>query len=87
MQDLGALATRDARRISVLIWNYSDDSAPGPASPVQLKIDGVPESAGRVRVAHYRIDDDHSNSFTAWKADGIARAADSGAILCYRGGR
>jgi xylan 1,4-beta-xylosidase len=69
-QDLGALATRDARRIGVLIWNYSDDSASGPASPVQLKIDGVPESAGRVRVAHYRIDDDHSNSFTVWKAMG-----------------
>jgi len=69
-QDLGALATRDPRKISVLIWNYSDDSAPGPPSSVKLQIDGLPETVSRVRVDHYRIDNDHSNSFTGWKAMG-----------------
>jgi xylan 1,4-beta-xylosidase len=69
-QDISAIATRDSNRISVLVWNYSDDSAPRPSPPIQLDVEGIPASPGRVRVEHYRIDEDHSNSFTAWKAMG-----------------
>jgi xylan 1,4-beta-xylosidase len=69
-QEVSALATRDGHKVTVLIWNYTDDSAPRPASPVQLKVEGLPETRGHLQVDHYRIDEDRSNSFAAWKAMG-----------------
>jgi len=69
-QEINAIATRDAHRICVLVWNYTDDSAPGPSSPIELSVDGIPASPGRVRLEHYRIDGDHSDSFAAWQAMG-----------------
>ena len=69
-QEINAIAARDAHRICVLVWNYGDDSAPSPSPAIQLTVGGIPASPGRLRLEHYRIDDDHSNSFTAWKAMG-----------------
>jgi xylan 1,4-beta-xylosidase len=69
-QEINAIATRDAHRICVLVWNYSDDSAPSPSPAIQLTVGGIPASPGRLRLEHYRIDHDQSNSFTAWKAMG-----------------
>jgi xylan 1,4-beta-xylosidase len=66
--DIGALASRQLRAISVLVWNYHDDDRPALASPVELTIAGVP--AGRVTLTHARIDQDHSNSYAAWKRAG-----------------
>ena len=68
--DVDALAVRSDRDISVLAWNYHDDDLPAPAVPVHLEIQGVPAGANRVLVRHYRIDDTHSNAFTAWKQMG-----------------
>ena len=50
-----------------MVWNYCDDDVPGPDATVTLGIGGLPLSAGRVLVRHYRIDSDHSNAFTVWK--------------------
>jgi xylan 1,4-beta-xylosidase len=63
-----ALATRSGNGISVLVWNYQEDDIPGPSAPVALKVAGLPD--GRVRIAHYRIDETHSNAYSAWKAMG-----------------
>jgi len=30
----------------------------------------LPKTASRVRLTHYRIDDNHSNAYTLWKAMG-----------------
>src|SRR5581483_2155334 len=68
--DIDALASRSERDISVMTWNYHDDDVPAPAGPVRLQITGVPASARRVLVTHYRIDGDHSNSYTVWKEMG-----------------
>ncbi|HTS65714.1 MAG TPA: hypothetical protein VMH28_27010 [Candidatus Acidoferrales bacterium] len=65
--DIGALATASDRAISALVWNYHDDELPAPAAPLRLEIRGVP---GEVQVHHYRIDNDHSNAYTAWKLMG-----------------
>src|SRR6185312_13509820 len=62
------LATRSEREISVLIWNYHDDDVKAPAAPVRLAVTGVP--ASHVLVEHFRIDDSHSNSYTAWQKMG-----------------
>jgi xylan 1,4-beta-xylosidase len=62
--DISALAARSARSATVLMWNYHDDDLPAPAAPVTLTIEGLP--SGRATVTHVRIDDTHSNSYSAW---------------------
>ena len=69
-RDIDALAARSDQDISVMIWNYCDDDTSGPAQDVALKISGLPTSAKRVLMRHYRIDQDHSNSYTVWKEMG-----------------
>jgi xylan 1,4-beta-xylosidase len=63
--DINALASRQQRSITVLLWNYHDDDRPAPDAPVELTISGVP--VARVRLTHYRVDRDRSNSYEAWK--------------------
>jgi xylan 1,4-beta-xylosidase len=66
--DVDALAVRSDREISVLAWNYHDDDVLAEPSKVRIKITGVPN--GRVLLRHYRIDETHSNAWTAWKKMG-----------------
>lgn len=66
--DINALATRDKRGVAVMVWNYHDDDIIDAGSPLSLEIANIP--AGEVRMQHYRIDNDHSNSYTAWKRMG-----------------
>lgn len=72
--DIDALATRTdtatGHEAAVLLWNYHDDDLPASASPVQITITGIPSGVHRVLLEHFRIDQDHSNSYTAWKAMG-----------------
>jgi xylan 1,4-beta-xylosidase len=68
--DVNAVATRDGRTLNVLVWNYHDDDLPAPDGHVSLMIGGVPSGNSRVLVRHYRVDGDHSNSYTVWKALG-----------------
>ena len=70
--DISALATADARSLSVMIWNYHDDDLPAADTSVTLAIDGVVKQ--NVTVTHYRIDSDHSNSYSAWKTMGSPQA-------------
>ena len=65
--DVDALAVRSDRGVSVLTWNYHDDDVPAQEANVRLEITGVPSTATRVLVRHYRIDQTHSNAWTAWK--------------------
>jgi xylan 1,4-beta-xylosidase len=62
--DISALAARSARSATVLIWHYHDDDVPAPPASIRLNIEGLP--AGRATLAHYRIDEQHSNSYAAW---------------------
>ena len=62
--DVAALASRDARSAAVLVWNYHDDDVPAPAASITLTIEGLPPGPGQVE--HYRIDETHSNSYSAW---------------------
>jgi len=65
--DIDALAARNGQEISVLAWNYHDDDVPAPDARVQLRIAGIPGTAARVLVRHYRIDRNHSNACTLWQ--------------------
>jgi len=68
--DVDGLATRADHEVTVLLWNYQDDEAAAAELLVQLNVAGLPTSAGRILVKHYRIDQNHSNSYTVWKAMG-----------------
>jgi xylan 1,4-beta-xylosidase len=62
--DIGALASRDGNTAAVMVWNYHDDELPAPDAPVSLSVDGIP--AERALLHHYRIDENHSNSYATW---------------------
>jgi xylan 1,4-beta-xylosidase len=66
--DIGAIAAKDKRQATAMVWNYHDDDLPGEAENVQLTIKGIPSS--NVRLKEYRIDKDHSNSYEVWKKMG-----------------
>ena len=72
--DIDALATRADREMAALVWNYHDDDLPAPPATVHLALAGIPKTAARVRVEHYRIDDERSNAYTAWKQMGSPAA-------------
>jgi xylan 1,4-beta-xylosidase len=68
--DVAAFASLDANRLCVMAWHYHDDLVPGPAADVQLALTGLPIETGRPTLRHFRVDDDHSNAFTAWQRMG-----------------
>jgi xylan 1,4-beta-xylosidase len=64
------LATRSARDLSMLVWNYDRDDVAAPDAEVQVAVAGLPDAARRVMVEHYRIDGAHSNAYSVWKKMG-----------------
>ncbi len=64
--DINALATIDQDRAAVMVWNYHDLNAIGPRVQVNLVLKGLEQNA--VEMTHYRIDQEHSNSFEVWKS-------------------
>lgn len=68
--DVHAMATRSGNRVAVMVWNYHDDSAPASPAEVATVISGLPIGTDRVLIEQYRIDQDHSNSYTAWQKMG-----------------
>jgi len=72
LPDINALASKGARSAGVMVWYYHDDNLPGPDSEVKLKVAGLP--AGKIQMHHYRIDNEHSNSYEAWKKMGSPKA-------------
>jgi xylan 1,4-beta-xylosidase len=67
--DVNALAAKSDRTATVMIWNYHDDNKLDlPSSPISLKLKGL--AAKQLLLTHYRIDQEHSNAYTAWKKMG-----------------
>ncbi|WP_299039343.1 GH39 family glycosyl hydrolase [uncultured Pseudokineococcus sp.] len=72
-EEVDALASSDGadpRRVSVLVWRHTDDQhqRDDRATPVDVVVRGLPE--GTWTVSHHRVDADHSNAHTAWRALG-----------------
>lgn len=69
--DVGVLASRDdgQGRLGVLIWHYHDDDRPKPDAQVDLVVTGL-DGWTAANVTHYRLDHEHSNSYTTWQAMG-----------------
>jgi len=68
--DVGALASLDGARLAVMVWHYHDDDVAGPDAAVTLSLARVPAAARAARVTHYRIDETHSNAYSAWRRMG-----------------
>ena len=66
--DIGVLASKDKNTAAVMVWNYHDDDKQGPAEPVTIAVKGIPVKA--IMLTHYRIDNEHSNSYEIWKKMG-----------------
>ena len=72
--DVNAIATRRPQEVAVLLWNYHDDDLPAPDAAIRLAIEKLPESVKEVTVGHYRMDESHSNAYTAWKKMGAPQS-------------
>jgi len=68
--DVDVLASKADRRLAIMIWNDQDDDVAGPDAPVTVDLSGLPASATRLLLQHFRLDAGHSNSYTAWLAMG-----------------
>lgn len=68
--DVNALAAVDEERrtMTVMVWNYHDHDLPAAPTEVALTLEELPTD--RAQVFHYRIDGDHSNSYTVWREMG-----------------
>ena len=65
--DVAALASLEGRTLSIMVWHYHDDDLAGPDAAVELAVWGLGGTSGAATLTHYRIDEDHSNSYAAWK--------------------
>jgi xylan 1,4-beta-xylosidase len=65
--DVAAFASLDGRRLSVMVWHYHDDDVAGPDAAIELNASGLPGGNGTAQVHHFRVDENHSNAYTAWK--------------------
>ncbi len=63
-----------------MVWHYHDDLIPGPDATVSLDLTGLPKDVTKVKITHFRIDETHSNSYTAWQKMGSPEKADTRAI-------
>lgn len=74
--DVGATASfnSSSETLYVFVWYYHDDDLDFPDANVSLAIRGLPATfstdSGGINLTHYRIDNDHSNSFARWQAMG-----------------
>jgi xylan 1,4-beta-xylosidase len=66
--DIGAFAVTNDSSASIMVWNYHDVNIVRPETAVKLVIKGIP--AKKATMAHYRIDQDSSNSWEIWKRMG-----------------
>jgi xylan 1,4-beta-xylosidase len=74
--DLSVMAARGKQEATILVWNYHDDDVPAAAASIDLSIAGLPKDVSRAVVEHFRIDEDHSNSYAEWKRMGSPQTAD-----------
>ena len=68
--DVSAMASIDGNKLMAIVWHYHDDDIPGDEAAVTLTFTGLPQQSGQAKLQHFRIDDEHSNSFTVWKEMG-----------------
>jgi xylan 1,4-beta-xylosidase len=67
--DISAVASFDKDRITVMVVNFQQDKldSKGSMYPIDLQINTIWGKSREVTIKHWRIDEQHSNSYTAFK--------------------
>ncbi len=65
--DISAQAAISGKKAWVLVWHYHDDELAGPDAQIALTLENLPKARGAAKLTHWRIDETHSNVFTAWQ--------------------
>ncbi len=69
LADINALASKGKNAVTVMLWNYHDDNnLEVEDANVSLNIAGLPNQ--NLKLEHFRIDQENSNSYTKWKEMG-----------------
>jgi xylan 1,4-beta-xylosidase len=68
--DVAAMASLDQKKLCVMVWHYHDDDIAGRDASVALTVNGLPLASGEAKLRHFRIDHEHSNSFSVWQKMG-----------------
>jgi xylan 1,4-beta-xylosidase len=66
--DIGALASKDKTAAAIMVWNYHDEDKQAEGEKIDITINNLP--AKKCILTHYRIDNEHSNSYALWKKIG-----------------
>jgi xylan 1,4-beta-xylosidase len=64
--DVSALAARRNGNLYAMVWHYHDEDVPGPAAEIELTASSLPGADLPLLVHHYRVDQSHSNAYSAW---------------------
>ncbi|MGQ9631604.1 MAG: GH39 family glycosyl hydrolase [bacterium] len=64
----GLASRKGNKSVQVLVWNFDDDPKAVGDRKIEVTIENLPFDA--VRYKQYRIDRDHSNSYTEWVRQG-----------------
>jgi xylan 1,4-beta-xylosidase len=70
IEGVDGFATKGEHEITVMVWNYKEEDVTGPARNVSIQIAGLPTAVKSAEVEEFRVDEERSNSFTAWKKMG-----------------
>ena len=68
--DVNVIATRAEHRVNVLVWSFHDEFTESPAPEIHVRVEGLPKGIPQMLLEHWRVDQDHSNSYTAWQKMG-----------------
>lgn len=69
-EEIDSLASRHGDgTVAVLVWRHTDDQyqTDEVETAVSVAVHGLGDSSS-YQLSHYRIDHDHSNSYTVWKS-------------------
>jgi xylan 1,4-beta-xylosidase len=66
--DIGVLAAKDKNSATIMVWNYHDEDKQDAGESIVINLSGI--TSNNARVTQYRIDNEHSNSYEAWKKMG-----------------
>jgi xylan 1,4-beta-xylosidase len=86
-EEVDALAAwNGSDRLGVVVWRHVDDqyAASDSTATIDVIVDGLPAQSRAIRVRHWRIDANHSNSHTAWLAAGAPQDPSEGQIAAIK---
>ncbi len=76
--DIGAIASKNNKSVAVMVFNYHDEDSLDECAKFPVIVKGL--TAKKVKLSHYRIDQEHSNSYEVWKKMGSPQSPTNGQI-------